>query len=145
MKKITLLLICFASNFVFSHTINYDKIVLRHWSIQKEHKFIEGSFMMYKNGDVFIEDVNNTISKIPLTALSKEDQAFVIKKEEWVKNLNTIVPQKEAGIQSILDYKFWTILFLLLVFGYYIYSLSDRKKIKIFISRFVSWNSIFIV
>lgn len=130
MKKITLLLICFASNFVFSHTINYDKIVLRHWSIQKEHKFIDGSFMMYKNGEVFIEDVNNTISKIPLTALSKEDQAFVIKKEEWVKNLNTIVPQKEAGIQSILDYKFWTILFLLLVFGYYIYSLSDRKKLK---------------
>jgi hypothetical protein len=85
---------------------------------------------MYKNGDVFIEDVNNTISKIPLTALSKEDQAFVIKKEEWVKNLNTIVPQNEAGIQSILDYKFWTILFLLLVFGYYIYSLSDRKKLK---------------
>ena len=25
MKKITLLLICFASNFMFSHTINYDK------------------------------------------------------------------------------------------------------------------------
>ena len=130
MKKITLLLICFASNFVFSHTINYDKIVLRHWSIQKEHKFIEGSFMMFKNGTVFIEDANNTISKFPLKDLSNEDQAFVIKKEEWVKNLNTIVPQNEAGIQSILDYKFWTILFLLLVFGYYIYSLSDRKKLK---------------
>ena len=130
MKKITLLLICLVSNFIFSHTINYDKIVLRHWSIEKEHTFIDGSFMMYKNGAVFIEDTNNTISKIPLTALSKEDQAFVIKKEEWVKNLNTIVPQKEAGIQSILDYKFWSILFFLLAFGYYIYSLSDRKKLK---------------
>lgn len=130
MKKITLLLICLVNNFIFSHTINYDKTVLRHWSIQKEHKFIDGSFMMYKNGAVFIEDANNTISKIPLTALSKEDQAFVIKKEEWVKNLNTIVSQKETGIQSILDYKFWTILFFLLAFGYYIYSVSDRKKLK---------------
>ena len=130
MKKITLLLICFASNFVFSHTVNYDKIVLRHWSIQKEHKFIDGTFMMFKNGNVFIEDANNTISKFSLTDLSKEDQAFVMKKVESVKNLNAIVPQEETGIQSILNYKFWIILFSLLAFGYYIYSVSDRKKLK---------------
>ena len=130
MKKITLLLVCLFSNYIFSHTINYENIILRHWSIQKDHKCIDGSFMMFKNGIVFIEDANNTISKFPLTALSKEDQAFVIKKEEWVKNLNTIVPQKEAGIQNVFDYKFWTILFFLLAFGYYIYSLSDRKKLK---------------
>ena len=130
MKKITLILICLVSNFIFSHTINYDKIVLRHWSIKKEHKFIDGTFMMIKNGTVFIEDANNTISKFSLTDLSKEDQAFVMKKVESVKNLNTIAPQDETGIQSILDYKFWTILFLLLAFGYYIYSVSDRKKLK---------------
>jgi len=130
MKKISLLLICLLSNFVFSHTINYDKVVLRLWSIQKEHKFIEGSFMMYKNGTVFIEDANNTISKIPLTSLSNEDQAFVINKENWVKNLNTITPKKEAGFQSLFDYRFWTISLLLVAFGFYIYSISDRKKIK---------------
>ena len=130
MKKITLLLICFASNFVFSHTVNHDKIVLRHWSIQKEHKFIDGTFMMFKNGNVFIEAANNTISKFPLKDLSNEDQAFVMKKVESVKNLNTISPQKQAGIQSVFDYKFWIILFSLLAFGYYIYSVSDRKKLK---------------
>ena len=130
MKKITLLFICLLSNFVFSHTINYDNIVLRHWSIQKEHKCIDGTFMMLKNGTVFIEEANNTISKFPLSYLSKEDQAFVLKKEEWVKNLNTISPQKQAGIQSIFDYKFWIILFSLLAFGYYIYSLSDKKKLN---------------
>ena len=130
MKKITLLLICFASNFVFSHTVNYNKIVLRHWSIQKEHKFIDGTFMMFKNGNVFIEAANNTISKFPLKDLSNEDQAFVMKKVESVKNLNTISPQKQAGIQSVFDYKFWIVLFSLLAFGYYIYSVSDRKKLK---------------
>jgi hypothetical protein len=130
MKKITLLLLCVFAHFAFSHTINYDKIGLRHWSIQKEHKCIEGTFMMLKNGTVFIEEANNTISKFPLSYLSKEDQAFVLKKEVWVKNLNTISPQKQAGIQSIFDYKFWIILFSLLVFGYYIYSLSDKKKLN---------------
>ncbi len=130
MKKITLLLICLLSNFMFSHTINYDNIVLRHWSIQKEHNCIDGTFMMLKNGTVFIEDANNKISKFPLTDLSKEDQAFVMKKEDWVKNLNTISTQKQAGIQSVFDYKFWIILFSLFAFGCYIYSLSDRKKLK---------------
>ena len=130
MKQITLLLICLLSNFVFSHTINNDNFVLRHWSIQKEHKYIDGTFMMFKNGIVFIEDVNNTISKFPLTDLSKEDQAFVMKKFESVKNLNTISTQKQAEIQSVFDYKFWTILFSLLSFGFYIYTLSDRKKLK---------------
>jgi hypothetical protein len=130
MKKITLLLICLIGNFVFSHTINYENVVLRHWSIEKKHQFIDGSFMMYKNGTVFIEDANNSILKFPLADLSKEDQAFVLKKVESVKNLNTISPQKETGIQSIFDYKFWIILFSLLAFGYYIYSVSDRKKLK---------------
>lgn len=130
MKKIPLIIVCLLSNIMFSHTINYDNIVLRHWSIEKEHKCIDGTFMMFKNGNVFIEDANNTISKFPLTDLSKEDQAFVMKKVESVKNLNTIVPQKQAEIQNIFDYKFWIILFALFAFGYYMYSLTDRKKLK---------------
>jgi len=130
MKKITLLLICLIGNFMFSHTINHDNIVLRHWSVQKHHKHFDGTFMMLKNGIVFIEDANNSILKFPLADLSKEDQAFVMKKEDWVKNLNTISLQKQVGIQSIFDYKFWIILFSLFAFGYYVYSLSDRKKLK---------------
>lgn len=130
MKKIALLLICFVSNFMFSHSINHDNIVLRHWSVQKHDKHIDGTFMMFKNGTVFIEDANNSILKFPLVDLSKEDQSFVMKKVESVKNLNTISPQKQAGIQSIFDYKFWIILFSLLPFAYHMYSLSDRKKLK---------------
>ncbi len=130
MKKINLLLFCLLSHLIFSHTINYDKVVLRHWSIEKEHKQIDGTFIMFKNGMVFIEDANTRISKFPLTNLSKDDQAFVINKEKWVKNINTISTQKETSIQSVFNYKFWIILILLVAFGYYIYSLSDRKKIK---------------
>ena len=130
MKKITLLLICFASNFMFSHTINYDNIVLRHWSIEKEHQFIDGSFMMYKNGTVFIEEANNKISKVAFSDLSNEDQKFVTSKNSWVKNLNTIAPEKKESTKSIFDYKFWLILFSLIAFGYYIYTISDRKKLK---------------
>ena len=130
MKKITLLLICLIGNFVFSHTINYENVVLRHWSIEKEHKFIDGSFMMYKNGVVFIEDANNAISKVAFSDLSNEDQKFVTSKNSWVKNLNTIAPEKKESTQRILDYKFWLILLSLIAFGYYIFTISDRKKLK---------------
>ncbi len=130
MKKIILLLICLIGNFVFSHTINYENVVLRHWSIEKEHKFIDGSFMMYKNGVVFIEDANNAISKVAFSDLSNEDQKFVTSKNSWVKNLNTIAPEKKESTQSILDYKFWLILLSLIAFGYNIFTISDRKKLK---------------
>lgn len=130
MKKITLLLFCLIGNFIFSHTINYENVVLRHWSIEKEHKFIDGTFMMYKNGTVFIEDANNAISKVAFSDLSNEDQKFVTSKNSWVKNLNTIGPEKKESTQSILDYKFWLILLSLIAFGYYIYTISDRKKLK---------------
>ena len=130
MNKIFLLLICLLSNFVFSHTINYDNIVLRHWNIQKEHKFIDGTFMMFKNGTVFIEEANNKISKVVFTDLSKEDQEFVSKKNIWVKNLNTIALEKKEVGKSVFNYKFWIIVSLLLAFGYYIYTFSNRKKLK---------------
>lgn len=130
MKKIALLFIYLITNFVFSHTINYENVVLRHWSIEKEHQFIDGSFMMFKNGTVFIEDANNAISKVAFADLSNEDQKFVTSKNNWVKNLNTIVPEKKASTQSVFDFKFWLIVFSLIAFGYYIYTISDRKKLK---------------
>lgn len=67
-------------NFAFSHSIDNNEIGLRHWFIQKENKFIDGTFMMFKNGVVYIEDANKVITKFPFTYLSNQDQTFVNKK-----------------------------------------------------------------
>ena len=75
------------SNFLLAHNINYDKIILRHWTVEKQNKTVDGSFYMYKNGNVFIEDANDKIVDYPLSFFSKEDQAFAIKKAMWVKEL----------------------------------------------------------
>ena len=132
MKKITLLLICIFAHFAFSHTINYDKIGLRHWSIQKEHKSIDGTFMMLKNGTVFIEEANNTISKFPLSYLSKEDQAFVLKKEEWVRQINDDLIAKntisEEKIQSAWNTKLWAISIGMFLILFAVFAFVDRKK-----------------
>ena len=132
MKKTLFILLCFFAHFAFSHTINYDKIALRHWSIQKEHKCIDGTFMMFKNGTVFIEDANNTISKLPLADLSKEDQAFVMKKEEWVRQINDDVLAKntisEEAIQSSWNTKIWAISIGMFLIGFAVFAFADRKK-----------------
>lgn len=78
MKKILLILICFFANYAFSHTINYDKVVLRHWTLEKEHQFVDGSLFMLKNGTIYIEKANDKIVHFPISSFSKEDQIFAI-------------------------------------------------------------------
>jgi hypothetical protein len=113
MKKITLLFICLIGNFVFSHTINYENVVLRHWSIEKKHQFIDGSFMMYKNDFVFIEDANHAISKVLFSDLSNQysnitfikidtDNAEELAKYYEVSALPTVLFINDGDVISII-------------------------------------------
>lgn len=61
-----MLLICFASNLLFSYTVNYDKIVLRHWSIQKEHKLIDLYFYL-----IVVLCGQGSITAFPKVSMSK--------------------------------------------------------------------------
>jgi hypothetical protein len=119
MKKIFFLIfLSVLCNFIFAHDINYEKVILKKWSIEKEHKTIEGSFYMLKNGNVFIEDANRKIISFPLCKLSKEDQDFAKKKNDWVMQLNNERIEeikKTIPEQTILNYKYW----LLLIIVYY--------------------------
>ena len=134
MNKITLILICFFFNFVFSHNTHYDKILLLHWSIEKEYKSVEGSFYMLKNGVVYIEDANEKIIHFPLSSFSKEDQVFVLKKNEWVRGINNDALAKniisEQEIQSAWNTKLWIITLCLFLLGCVIFAFSERKKLN---------------
>ena len=134
MNKITLILICFFFNFAFSHNTHYDKILLRHWSIEKEYKSVEGSFYMLKNGVVYIEDANEKIIHFPLSSFSKEDQVFVLKKNEWVRGINNDALAKniisEQEIQSAWNTKLWIITLCLFLLGCVIFAFSERKKLN---------------
>lgn len=134
MNKIKLILICLFFNFAFSHNSHYDKVVLRHWSIEKKQQTVDGSFQMLKNGVVYIEDANEKIIHLPLSSLSNEDQAFVLKKSEWVMEINNDVLAKnsisEAEIQSSLNKKLWIISLCLLLLGGIIFTFADKKKLN---------------
>ena len=104
-KNFLVIFLLLLSNSLSAHTINYDKVILKHWIVEKENKTVEGSFYMYKNGNVFIEDANDNIINYPLAYFSKEDQTFAMKKAEWVKELNykLIVPHTGKVEKKSLD------------------------------------------
>ena len=111
--------------------LKFSGIVPNEWELARQPVLNPGgSQVMFKNGVVYIEDANKVITKFPFINLSNQDQAFVNKKNDWIKRINIISPQKKLTIQRVFDYKFWIILFSLLLFGLWIYSLSDRKKLK---------------
>ena len=134
MKTISLLFTLSVFNlFLHAHTIDYGKIVLRHWSVEKEHRCIDGSFYVYKNGEVLIEDVNHAILHVPLSSLSKKDQAFALKKNEWVSEINhqhTLLSHHLAEHQPLLDYKLLIALVILVVFGSYVYMYANQQKMN---------------
>lgn len=129
MKKIILFLVCMLSGFMFSHTLNYNKIVLRHWSIQKNNTFIDGSFSKFKNGLVSIEDAQNRIIDVPLQSLSAEDQSYVKNREDAIIAINTSLStvNKAENVTPFLIKSILIALFLF-VFGIYIFRNIESKK-----------------
>ena len=69
--------LCFAGQYATAHSVDYSTTLLRKWHLFAEHKTLEGSFYLCKNGNVFVEDARNQVVQFPLVDLSKEDQAYV--------------------------------------------------------------------
>ena len=58
MRKLILLasLACLLAAGTQAHNIDYAHVILRHWSVTGVSNNLEGSFLMCKDGQVFIED-----------------------------------------------------------------------------------------
>ncbi len=133
MKKYITLLVCAISQFLNAHNIDYNNLVLRHWSITAENKFVDGSFYMYKNGEVFIEDANRQVLHYPITCLSENDRSFVEHKQEAIAQLNNQIFHKQTEsfqLHSLFDTKFWVTILLLSGFGIFIFQSVERKQLK---------------
>ena len=134
MKKIfTVVIFCLATSFIFAHDINYEKVILRNWSIEKENRFIEGSFYMYKKDMVYIEDINSNIISIPLSKLSDTDKAFVLQKSNKIAQFNQSTPSivsSKLTWQALFNFQFWLVGFSLLGFAVYIFNFTEKKKLK---------------
>ena len=125
MKKYSfLLLICLMGNLLLAHDSHYDHINQKHWELAKESKTFKGSFFMYKDGNVYIETDHDKILNYPLTAFTKEDQAFVLAKYARIEKLNHQIAaqtKQPASVLSIFDVKFFLCLSILILCGFYLF------------------------
>lgn len=116
-----------------AHTIDYASLPLHHWTLQGQMKGIDGSFFMYKNGDVYIENAKNELVHFPITSFSKDDQAYVQKRQSQIVRLNAqlmrpvqAAPQKH----SIFNAKFLVALLIIFALGAFAYSSIGRPQLK---------------
>ncbi len=148
MKKILIILLFLYVDYAFSHTINYDNVVLRHWKLEKENQFVDGSFYMLKNGIIYIEDANDKIVHFPISSFSIEDQKFALKKSEWVNKINNDITARnktsEEEIQSIWNKKLGLISILMFLFGTFLFTYTNKKKLT-YIIPIISVGSVMVL
>ena len=121
---------------VNAHEIDYGKVILKHWKLSKENKTIEGSFFMYKNGEVYIEDAQQKLLHFPLASFNAADQEFIFKKYNRVVELNkelisnnSTAENNKAAIDQF-NIKLLTLLLLLAAFAVYIFIFLQKDKRK---------------
>ena len=130
---VILLAVIFFSNIACAHIIDHGNEVLRHWNIEGENKFVDGSFYMLKNNEVYIEDANDNVLHFPITSLSKEDKEYALTKSKWVEDLNKQMAAQQLKpivVESMFGFKFWITLFIIVFLGLYIYFFVEKKKLK---------------
>jgi len=133
MKKIIAFLLCSLSSIIYAHSPKIEINDFKHWNLNKQNESIDGTFYMYKNGEVFIEDLQSNIVHFSFAQLSKEDQLFVIKKDNSIKNINKRILNINAesvAPKSLFDFKFWLIIIGLMILSIVTFKLSNNKKVK---------------
>lgn len=116
-----------------AHDANYGQIMLRPWHLVNRTQPIMGSFYLYKDGSVWIQNEQARIERFPLTDLSRQDRQFVVEKYRQIVQLNTekmASKKPDQRTQAFFSYQLWLATALLFLFALYIYRMSDRKKVR---------------
>lgn len=102
MKKLLLLWVfCLCGpEIVLGHDARYASHNLRSWKIDEAGKVLKASFYFSKNDQVYLEDASGKIHIIPLSGLSCSDRAFVKKREEEIRALQTRFRLEREGAET---------------------------------------------
>jgi Secretion system C-terminal sorting domain/YHYH protein/SLA1 homology domain 1, SHD1 len=77
---------------MFAHGHHDANGILKNWQISSEKQPIEASFLMFKNGAIFLEKRNGAVVHFPIAAFSAEDQAFVQQKYAQIEQCSRPTP-----------------------------------------------------
>jgi YHYH protein/Secretion system C-terminal sorting domain len=135
MKKYCALFMLLLSCSLFAHTVDYGKVILRHWCVVKEDKYVDGSFYMYKGGDVYIETGANQIVHYPLSSFSNEDQTYALMRHRKIAEINyrlthPVAAKTEASQYYVSYFKLLLAVSIVLLLGLFIYKTVKPQQLK---------------
>jgi hypothetical protein len=134
MKKILLLLICLSTTGLFAHDIDEAHTSLKQWTIASENKTVEASLMMLKDKVVYLENNQHQTIKYPLSALTLNDQLYVIQKNQHIQQLNTsaLPPSVSKGKnwQKLIENNFGLLLWFSMLLVCFLFVRSYQTKFK---------------
>lgn len=117
MKTIfTILIFCLLNLLAVAHDSHQQITFPRKWQVESANQTIEGTFCLYKNDRVYIEDMKGNIQSFPFNSLSSKDKDFVEEKQAAIHALHT----KKKENKSIYKQDGFTIR-LYLVIGLFIF------------------------
>lgn len=70
-----------------AHDIGNSNVILRNWTINSNTK-ISGSFLLFKNNEVYVQLANSTVTHYPFSSFSAIDQQYVLKRYASIAQLN---------------------------------------------------------
>ncbi len=128
-KILVLIILCLVCKTNFAHDMHTNDESIKTWIIEKENRTIKGTFFMFKNGDVYIEDAYHQIKHFPLTSFKTEDQKKLKKKIERINLLNEPLEVKNiSSPNKISTFQLGIILILLILFGCVIFFFTNKKQ-----------------
>ena len=130
MRKIAFifcLLLSFQNNLT-AHDLNLPHTPDQHWTVSGES--VQGSFLMLKGTQVYLENSNGTISHFPLKSFSIANQQFIAQKTSNILKLNTRRSYSANANEEKSNFYPFLILFLSLTF-LLIYLQQKHKYSKI--------------
>lgn len=133
---LVLLILFLVCHTTFAHDIHTNDGRIKTWIIAKENRTIKGTFFMFKNGDVYIEDAHHLIKHFPLTSFKTEDQHNLKKEIERINILNEPLEIKNRSSISnrstniISTFQLGIILISIILLGGFIFVYTNKKTYR---------------
>ncbi len=141
MKNALIILICLVANTLFAHESS-EHAALKNWFIAQNNTTVNASFMMLKNEAVYLQDADERTTQYPLSALTADDQAFVIQKYQDIERLNHRFQRtiRSGNFQSspnvwyvwyaVLNQNVWLIGLFVFLLVFFVLSYEKKERIR---------------
>ena len=125
------------STTLMAHDLRNSEFQLRRWELTQERKNLEGSFLFFKDGNVYIQTANHSVVEYPISSFSKEDQQWIAKKNAEINQLNQQSHHSGSKSNSLSNTSSFILISLLLLILSYIMVFVEQKKMRYSLSFLV--------